>query len=105
MGDINRDALQNKEYTSRYTYDHVLENALKKYENSNALNDTRVLVVTDSFGSAVLPYLLLSYREVYTRYRLPVTRTYIEEYDPDVVIVLRYPDYVMKSGFNFWEDR
>lgn len=102
---INIEPLQNREYTSRYTYDHVLENALKKYENPNALNDTKVLVVTDSFGSAVLPYLLLSYSEVCTRYRSPVTRTYIEEYDPDVVIVLRYPDYVMKSGFNFWEDR
>ena len=43
----NRKPLQNKEYTSRYTYDYVLDAALGNYRNLDCKNDLKILIVTD----------------------------------------------------------
>lgn len=91
---INYEALQNKNYESRYTYDNVLGNALGSYVNLNADNDKKILVICDSMGKSVNPYLILSFSSIYTvdayaPYEL--TRGVIESYQPDVVVIINYP--------------
>lgn len=101
---INYAPLHNREYTSRYTYDHVLDAALGQYRNNNAKNNLKVLVVTDSFGKAVSPYLILSFKEVsqiYNGMSSQFTDEYIEEYDPDVVILLYYVDSIVGDNRAF----
>lgn len=87
------DALAQKDETSRYTYDSVLGNSLGHYINLNAKNDVKVLIITDSFGKAVNPYLMMQFAEIQYAYDTDVsgvTPDYIEAYDPDVVICMYY---------------
>ena len=84
---INREPLSNRQYTSRYTYDYVLGNALGHYINLDCQNDIRILMITDSFGKAVNPYLIMGFHEieyVYDSDVSSITPEYIEAYDPDV---------------------
>ena len=99
---INYAPLENREYTSRYTYDYVLGNALGNYKNYMAENDVKVLIVTDSFGKAVNPYMILSYGEVqWCSTMQGVTQAYLDEYDPDVVIVMYYANAVCEDNVFF----
>lgn len=104
---IDKEPLKNKEYTSRYTYDWVLGRSLGNYSNLDCKNDIRILIVTDSFGKAVNPYLMMGFGEInyiYDRDASNLCPEYIEAYNPDVVILLYYPDCLQENGkdaFNF----
>ena len=77
----NRKPLQNKEYTSRYTYDYVLDAALGNYRNLDCKNDLKILIVTDSYGKAVNPFLIMGFSEVrflYNRESEQLTKDYID---------------------------
>ncbi len=92
---INMEPLANKDYTSRYTYDHVLDAALGCYTNLECRNDIKVLTITDSFGKATNPYLAMGFSQLWYVHDLNVavvTREFIEENDPDVVIMMYYPE-------------
>lgn len=84
---INKEPLQKRELTSRYTYDSVLSRAFDNFTNNQSANDKKILLMTDSYGRAVNPFLILSYGEVRTG--IPDYET-ITEYDPDAVIILHY---------------
>lgn len=105
---INMAPLSNKQYTSRYTYDHVLDASLGHFVNLSCPNTTKVLMITDSFGKAVNPYMLMGFSEITTVYEAnssSITPEYIEAFDPDVVILMYYPTFLQESGnytaFNF----
>lgn len=102
---ISYDALEKRDMTSRYTYDVTLEQAWGDYTNLLADNDLKVLVIGDSFTKTVCPYLNISYKESrFVHYqRLDVlTAEYVEEYDPDVVILLYYPENMLgRDGLQF----
>lgn len=102
---VNMEPLTKKQYTSRYTYDDVLARALTHYVNLNCKNDIKILIVTDSFGKAVNPYLIMGFRELNYLYDGDVsciTPEYIEAYDPDVVILMYYSERLNGGGgFNF----
>ena len=102
----NREPLENREYTSRYTYDHVLGNVLGHFKNLKAHNDVKILIVADSMSKCVNPYLIMSVAEVKTvsNYESSsLTKELIEEYKPDAVILIYYPGLVTEemSGFGF----
>lgn len=91
---INTQPLSDKEYTSRYTYDRVLGDSCGHYVNLDCRNDIRILCIADSFGEAVCPYLMMGFHEMSVRNLEKlneITPEFIEEYDPDVVIMLYYP--------------
>lgn len=105
---INMDSLSNKQYTSRYTYDYVLGGSLGHYVNLDCENDIKILIITDSFGKAVNPYLIMGFSEISYIYDADVsgiTPEYIESYDPDVVILMHYPTFLQENynyaPFNF----
>lgn len=98
---IDKTALQNKNYVSRYTYDRVLEKCLDDYwHNSDASIDMKILVVSDSMSKAVMPYMALTFSDVAEEsfYSFTGSKHYaIADYKPDVVIFLKYisnaPDF------------
>lgn len=102
---INVETLENRNYTSRYTYDWVLEGSLGHYKNLNCENDIKILIITDSFGKAVNPYLIMGFNEisyVYNGNSSNITPEYIEAYDPDVVILLYYTQCAVSAdSYNF----
>lgn len=97
--------LQNHDYTSRYTYDFVLGNSLAHYKNLNCRNDIKILIVTDSFGKAVNPYLIMGFSEIAYVYDADVSSVapeYIEAYDPDIVILMYYVENALvDEAYNF----
>ena len=97
--------LKNKKYTSRYTYDTVLGSSLNHYVNLKCKNDVKILIVSDSFAKAVNPYLIMGFSEisyVYDGDVSSITPDVIESYDPDVVILMYYPESAMNVGaYNF----
>ena len=101
---INMEPLANKDYTSRYTYDYVMGGSLGNYINLNCKNNIKILVITDSFGKAVNPYLAMGFQQIWYVYDAKVsdiTPEFIEDYDPNVVIMMYYPDYLQKGSKAF----
>lgn len=102
---INKGPLEKKEYTSRYTYDFVLEASLGHFVNLSCENDIKVLIVTDSFGKAVMPYLMMGFSEISYVYDWDVsgiTPDFIESYNPDVVILMYYiPNAMRADAYSF----
>lgn len=103
---INMEPLANKDYTSRYTYDSVLGGSIGHFTNLDCKNDIKVLIITDSFGKAVAPYLAMGFAQidyVYDADVSGVTPEFIESMDPDVVIMMYYPEFLQegKQPFSF----
>lgn len=103
---FNMAPLKNKNYTSRYTYDYVLGGSLGHFTNLNCKNDVKVLTITDSFGKAVNPYLVMGFSQVdyiYDGDVSEVTPELIESIDPDIVIMMYYPDCLQegRKAFSF----
>ena len=97
---INMEPLANKDYTSRYTYDSVLGGSIGHFTNLDCKNDIKVLLITDSFGKAVAPYLAMGFAQidyVYDADVSGVTPEFIESMDPDVVIMMYYPEFLLEG--------
>ena len=89
-----------------YFYDAVLGwgNYMGHYTNLNSPNNVRVLIISDSFAKAVNPYLIMGFREVnsmFDSFVCDITPQVIEAYDPDVVIMLYYPQYIYNGSGSF----
>lgn len=94
------ETLDNRDTSSRYTYDNVFEKTQNHFINENAKNDVKILVISDSFSKAVLPYLIMGFKEIDYKnwYDISeITREYIESYDPDIVIVMYYAGQLDES--------
>lgn len=101
---IHTDVLQNREYTSRYTYDNVYGYSLSDYVNLDCPNNKKLLIVEDSFGKVVNPYLIMTFGEIrcILNYNSSdLTREYIDSYKPDAVIILIYPSFLSERSDAF----
>ncbi len=103
---INMAPLENKDYTSRYTYDDVLDKTRGHFVNENSENDISILIITDSFGKAVIPFLTMGFYRidyVLDENTAVITPELIEEYDPDIVVMLYYTKRLQEGekGFAF----
>lgn len=93
---IRKDALEKRDPTSRYTYDDVLDKMLEGiFGNNKSFNDKKIMVITDSYGKAVNPFLMLSYKEIWSCEKADYRS--IEEYNPDAVIILHYVGNILKD--------
>ncbi len=98
---INYEPFAQKDPISRYTYELALRQSCGNYKNLKADNDLKLLVIGDSFSEAVCPYLNISYGEIrylYNQQSDTLDAGYLEEYDPDVVVCLYYPENVFGAG-------
>ena len=96
---LDTELLENPGNPSRYVYDTVLGGPafLGHYKNPESVNDVKVLIIADSFAKAVNPYLIMAFSEVnclYDEFVGGITPKVIEEYDPDVVIMMYYPEHI-----------
>ncbi len=96
---IYEEALAKKDITSRYTYDNVLSGStLNNFVNNNSHNDKKILFFSDSMGKSVAPYMDISFAEVRNS-EYPYSYNQIEEYKPDVVILMYSPPNSQKSYY------
>ena len=73
----------------------------RKIHNENSSNGKKILVLKDSFGRVVTPYLALGVDEtsvIDLRHFTGSLKSYIEEYKPDAVIMLYYPGNLGESS-------
>lgn len=76
---------------------------LIEIENMRTQNRSRVLILKDSYGNAVNPYLALTVGEmalIDLRHFTGSVRAYIEEYRPDYVIVAYNPGMVAETAID-----
>lgn len=80
--------LSKRDYEQRLTYDTLYGEAMgHQLHNDSTSNNIKVLVSTDSMGKVVVPYMVLSYENVYWT---GITKELIDEYKPDVVVLITY---------------
>ena len=90
----NEKILESRDLSSMYTYDRVLEPSLGVFSNESAENDLRIMILCDSMGKAVCPFMIAAYHDVYyldNYYPGGLTASLVEEWQPDVVILMQYP--------------
>lgn len=88
------EALENRNYETRRTYDSVLDRARGQYTNNNARNEFKVLWSGDSMLKAVMPFSIMAYRNTYYMHADDVTYEFLETNKPDIVIMCISPsDY------------
>ena len=94
------DALKNKDYASRYTYDTTYKYSIENsFINSNAPSSKRLLVLTDSMGRVVNPYLALEFNELDGIVYETVNQKLIDEIKSDVMIILLHPGNVFERDY------
>lgn len=97
---ISYDALHNKNYASRYTYDKTYRYSIESdFLNKDASGKKNVIVLSDSMGRVVTPYLSLGFTEVDALGYETITQQLIEEKQPDFMIILLHPMNVFKSDY------
>lgn len=89
----NHSLLQEKDYYNGNPYEAYIwgNNAVMNIKNNNSANKTRILIVKDSFGNCVAPFLACGVSEVDVvdvRHFTGSLETYVEEKEPDAVILL-----------------
>ncbi len=94
---INTEPLNDKDPTSKYTYDHVL-NSFGNIHNNYSYNDKRLLLISDSYSRAVNPFLAISYKEIMTIGSGLTSHFLSEEYPPDAVIMFLYASDAVGNG-------
>ena len=105
---IDNQPLTHNDITSRYTYDNVLSGALNNYTNPMCKNKIKVLLIADSYARAVNPYLAIGFYKTTFVYNMDVSSlnpAFIEDCNPDVVIMMYYPGCLFEGGkpFSFHE--
>ena len=83
---IDTEALKHRDLNSRLTYDSVLSDSQGNFINHLSRNDKKILVISDSFGKAVCPFLDISYGQVRS-VDGPVGGELIDSFQPDAVLV------------------
>jgi len=110
----NQKVLSENQYNGQFLYDDVLGGSMANFKNLSATNDKKLLIVTDSMGKAVNPYLILSFKEVMTisnHETINLNKDVIGQFDPDVVLLLYYPGQLednsdaFKFGINYEESK
>jgi hypothetical protein len=88
---IDRSPLQARDLWNRLTYDRVYGACTDGHFRNLAEDaiDKKVLILTDSMGKVVAPFLILVCRETLVRY--DTSPELLEAFAPDFVIDLRFP--------------
>ena len=87
-----------KTFYGAYIYGN---HAVSKFENYLSKNNVRLLLIHDSFGNSVVPFVSLGVKYVDSldlRYFTGSVRSFVEKNKPDAVIVLYNPNSLRSDG-------
>ena len=94
---LDMSAINGNDLNSRYTYDTTFANSRRHIYNDLAGNELKLLVIGDSYATALNPFLALAFSEIKTYEKLPDDGE-IKKYDPDAVIFVYYPWSAFDAG-------
>lgn len=91
---VNNEVFENRDITSRYTYDFALNMPQGVASTSQKL---KLLFVSDSYATEMIPYLKLAYSDYDSQYYLSgFSADYVVQSNPDIVVMMPF----MTSAFN-----
>lgn len=89
------DVLKKRNRTSRYTYDFVYKYTIENsFHNNMTLNDKTIMVVTDSMGRVVTPYLGMAFENMYCTVYNEIDEQVLNDIAPDIIVVLLHPNNI-----------
>lgn len=92
---LSYDVLTKKDNTSRYTYDFVYKYGIEKsFHNNLVSNGKTLMVVTDSMGRVVTPYLGMAFENMYCSVYTEIDEQLLKRVSPDVMLVLVHPNNI-----------
>lgn len=99
----NMKCIEKIDYYNLYPYVAYMygDHALARFDNYSSANDLRILVIHDSFGDCVLPFVALGVGYVDSldiRSFTGSVQSFIEESKPDAVMVLYNPSSIKTDG-------
>ena len=94
----NYEPLKQRSHNPSYTYDYVLENSCSHYVNNLSANDTRLLIINDSMGYAVMPFMDLSFKEILCIDSSNISDSVLDNYKPHMVLIINHPGYLGSTG-------
>ena len=87
------------EQESKAVYDICYGNSMSGYfHNPNAVSDKTVVLVSDSMGKVVAPFVILAFENVYTT-GFDFNQTKLDEINPDLVVYLPYHDNIKGEDY------
>lgn len=97
---ISYDALQDKNNTSRYTYDATYKYSITgEFLNTHVANDKKLAVISDSMGRVVNPYLAMAFESMCCTTLEEMNEAFLEEYEPDMIVILLHPSNVKNGNY------
>lgn len=102
---LNMSTISEKQYESGFLYDVVYGNSLlAQFSNPTAPCKERVVVISDSMGEVVNPFMILTFSDVYSMHWSAISIDEIERYNPDVVIAILIPGNISTDKyFQMWD--
>lgn len=96
------DSISKRNIRSSYAYANVFDKSLNHHINISSNNNIKVLMITDSMGLAVNPFLIIGFSEFMCvqNYTLSkdLTPELISNYKPDVIINLNFIENAVTLG-------
>lgn len=86
--------LQKPDYRNLHTYDRVLDGTQGHFINLECKNDKKIVFICDSMGNTINPFLILSFKEMYTISAYEPSKLnadFLESFQPDIVVMMHYP--------------
>ena len=98
---VNPEVFEIRDAKSRYTYDWALNDPGGVATTSQNLS---VLFVSDSYVTAMIPYLKLAYSDCYTQYYpAGFSADYVIQSNPDVVVLMPFNSSTFDTGAVFMD--
>ena len=96
---VDTSVFENRNSTSRYTYDHATHCPSGVATTSTQF---KALFVTDSYATAMAPYLKLAYSDYfYQYYPQGFSADYVTQTDPEIVILMPFNESAFNTGSVF----
>ncbi len=101
---LDMSVFEKKDYYNTSAYSSYMHGVspIVSIENKKADNDKRVLFVADSFCHCVLPYVATQVKyidKIDLRFFYGSIKRYIDETNPDIVVVMYYPGSLVPGNF------
>lgn len=88
---VNEKVFENKDEHNRYTYDNALSKTnVNDLYSLNAKTDLSVVMLSDSYATAVNPYMMLTYKSYKSYLYSESSAVKIEQEKPDVLIIMPF---------------
>lgn len=100
---LNTKALEGR-YDWGHTYDDVLKKSFGSFINHKCDNDVKILIISDSYSQTVIPFLTAGFSQlhfVYENDTSTLSRDMIEDYDPDIVVMMYYANHLTEGSVSF----